>query len=116
MKNDIRKKLGKEWLFCDGGFGTLLQESGLKGGELPESWNITRPGDVAAIHSAYIEAGSNIICTNTFGANVLKHPDDLKEVVEAGVALAMEERDEHDNRSDSVYVALDIGQIGRAHV
>jgi 5-methyltetrahydrofolate--homocysteine methyltransferase len=113
VKNDIRKKLGKEWLFCDGGFGTLLQESGLKGGELPESWNITRPGDVAAIHSAYIEAGSNIICTNTFGANVLKHPDDLKEVVEAGVALAMEARDEHDNRSDSVYVALDIGPTGR---
>ena len=55
VKNDIRKKLGKEWLFCDGGFGTLLQESGLKGGELPESWNITRPGDVAAIHSAYIQ-------------------------------------------------------------
>ena len=69
---DIRKELGKRILFLDGGMGTLLQERGLKPGELPETWNLSRPEDVIEIHKAYLEAGADIILTNTFGANSLK--------------------------------------------
>ena len=42
----LKERLGKEWLFCDGGTGTILQELGLKGGELPELWNLSRPDDI----------------------------------------------------------------------
>ena len=53
--------------------GTLLQERGLRAGETPEDWNIERPDDIAAIHRAYVEAGAQVIYTNTFGANRLKY-------------------------------------------
>ena len=69
-------RLGKELLFFDGGMGTLLQEKGLAPGELPETWNISRPEVIKEIHKRYIEAGSDIILTNTFGANALKYHDD----------------------------------------
>ena len=42
----LKERLGKEWLFCDGGTGSLLQKLGLKGGELPETWNLSRPEDI----------------------------------------------------------------------
>ena len=86
----LRERLGKEWLFCDGGTGSILQKMGLKGGELPERWNITHPDDIIAVHTAYLEAGADMITTNTFGANALKYPDpdELRAVVRRGVELA----------------------------
>ena len=63
-------------LFLDGGMGTLLQEKGLKPGELPERWNLTHPDIVSDIHRAYYDAGSNVVSTNTFGANILKFDRD----------------------------------------
>ena len=59
-------------IFLDGGTGTLLQEAGLPDGELPERFNLSRPEVVKSIHKSYFDAGSNIVCTNTFGANGLK--------------------------------------------
>ena len=64
-------ELGKRILYWDGGMGSLLQEKGLKGGELPELWNLTHREDVIDIHTRYLEAGADIIDTNTFGANGL---------------------------------------------
>ena len=72
----IRQRLGKDLLFFDGGMGTLLQEKGLAPGELPETWNLTHSEEIYKIHRQYIEAGSDIILTNTFGANALKFHDD----------------------------------------
>ena len=86
------EQLGKEWLFFDGGMGSLLQERGLAAGELPETWNITRPEEIQSIHRAYLDAGSDIINTNTFGANALKFPDNLREIVESAVSNAKEAR------------------------
>ena len=60
----LRERLGKEWLFCDGGTGSILQKLGLKGGELPELWNLNRPEDIKNLNKSYFEAGSNIV--NTF--------------------------------------------------
>ena len=105
------ERLGKEWLFFDGGTGTLLQARGLKGGELPETWNIRRPEDILAVHCAYLEAGCDVFNTNTFGANRLKYGDELPEIVEAAVKLAQEAR-RRTGREDA-YVALDLGPTGK---
>ena len=73
----MRERLGKELLFLDGGMGTLLQERGLKPGELPETWNLKRKEEIIEIHRQYYEAGSDIVLSNTFGANALKFHDVL---------------------------------------
>ena len=69
----ILEELGKRILFFDGGTGSLLQERGLKPGELPETWNLLRPEVVTELHRGYLEAGSDVLTTNTFGANRLKY-------------------------------------------
>ena len=107
----LTERLGREWLFFDGGTGTILQERGLTAGELPETWNMTRPEELIAVHRAYLDAGSDIICANTFGANALKFPQNLREIVEAGIRNAQQARREA-GREDA-YIALDIGPTGR---
>ena len=69
----LRERLGKELLFFDGGMGTLLQKEGMLPGECPETWNIDKKEIIRSIHRAYFEAGSNILLTNTFGANAVKY-------------------------------------------
>ena len=111
----IRERLGKELLFFDGGMGTLLQERGLAPGELPETWNMTRPEVITQIHRAYIEAGSDIILTNTFGANALKYHDSgyqLEEIIERGVSH-VREAVQAAGVSRPVYTALDVGPTGK---
>ncbi|MCQ5128304.1 homocysteine S-methyltransferase family protein [Butyricicoccus faecihominis] len=103
--------MSKKRLFCDGGMGTILQERGLKAGELPETWNLSHPDAITAVHRAYLEAGSDIITTNTFGANALKYPDDLCQVVTAAVRCAQTARDKA-ARPDA-YIALDLGPTGK---
>ena len=103
----ILQKLQKDFVIFDGGMGTLLQERGLKAGELPELWNITHPEIIRDIHRAYLEAGANVVTTNTFGANPLKI-DNVESIVFAAVknaksAIYKEEQ----------YVALDIGPTGK---
>lgn len=112
----IRERLGKELLYFDGGMGTLLQAKGLKPGELPETWNLTHPDAIIDIHRQYYEAGSDMVLTNTFGANALKFQGTdftLKEIVEAAVhhARKASELGVKDNRE--VYVGLDVGPTGK---
>ncbi len=112
----ITDRLGKELLFFDGGMGTLLQERGLKPGELPEVWNIEHTEEVFDIHRQYFEAGSDMVLANTFGANALKfHSDEyeLEDIVTAAVVSAKEGANfgVHDGRE--VYVALDVGPTGK---
>lgn len=112
----ITDRLGKELLFFDGGMGTLLQERGLKPGELPEIWNIEHTEEIFDIHRQYFEAGSDIVLANTFGANALKfHSDEyeLEDIVTAAVVSAKEGANfgVHDGRE--VYVALDVGPTGK---
>lgn len=110
----IREKLKAGLVYLDGGTGTLLQAMGLAPGELPELWNLKHPDRITALHRAYYEAGSNIVYTNTFGANSLKYDGKegrphLEEVVKAAVANARRAAKEGEER----YVALDIGPLGR---
>ena len=110
-RRPLRPRLGRERLYCDGGSGTILQAMGLAGGELPETWNLKHPDRIISLARGYFEAGCDIVNANTFGANALKYPDNLKEIVQAGVQLAMEGRRQA-GREDA-YVALDIGPTGR---
>jgi 5-methyltetrahydrofolate--homocysteine methyltransferase len=59
-------------LISDGAWGTFLQAKGLQPGECPELWNITHPGDVLDIAQGYIDAGSDMIETNSFGGSRFK--------------------------------------------
>lgn len=107
---NILNELGKRIIFFDGGMGTLLQEAGLKAGELPELWNINNPEPVINIHKEYIEAGADIILANTFGANRFKYEDSLEEIITAGINNA---REAARIAGSEVYVALDMGPTGK---
>jgi 5-methyltetrahydrofolate--homocysteine methyltransferase len=110
--SDFIQRLGREWLFWDGGTGTILQSWGLAAGELPERWNLDHPDKIVELHRQYYEAGCDIVNTNTFGANALKYPDDLEAVVTAAVRHVQEAR-RLCGRQDDGYVALDLGPTGR---
>ncbi len=95
----------------------MLQSAGLPAGELPERWNITHPQTVTAIHKAYFEAGADIACTNTFGANSLKFAPEgefsLSTVIERAVDCAKTARTECAYLGRPLYIALDIGPCGK---
>ena len=76
-------------VILDGGMGTLLQAAGLAAGDKPEMWNISHSDRITEIHTAYLNSGSNVISTNTFGANSLKFSsDDLRKIIDAAVENA----------------------------
>lgn len=106
---DIREEMGKRILFFDGGLGSLLQARGLKPGELPETWNLSKPEELIAIHKEYLEAGADIILANTFGANRFKY-ENLEEIVTAAVHNAQKAVQECGRKA---YVALDMGPTGK---
>lgn len=106
---NIRDEFGKRMLFFDGGMGSLLQERGLKQGELPETWNLKKPEELIRIHREYLEAGADIVLANTFGANRFKY-DNLDEIIAAGIANAKTAVRESGKKA---YVALDMGPTGK---
>ena len=110
MRRDIREELGKRILLFDGGMGSLLQERGLKPGELPERWNLEKPEVLIQIHREYLDAGADIILANTFGANSLKYGDELEAIVSEAVKNAGQAVRESGKEA---YVALDIGPTGK---
>lgn len=113
MNMEFRTFLKNHLVILDGGMGTLLQEAGLLPGELPERWNLSHPHEVVAIHRAYFEAGSNVVNTNTFGANRLKFSaEELDVTVRAAVENARRAAAESVGEQEK-FVALDIGPTGR---
>ena len=108
----IRNLLGKQRLYFDGGMGTLLQAEGLKPGEKPEMWNLTHADIIKDIHLSYLKAGSNIITTNTFGANCLKFHN-LEEIISAAVTNAKNAIEDFDGGKDKCFIAFDMGPLGK---
>ena len=105
--------LGKGPFFLDGGFGTLLQQAGLKPGEAPESWNLTHPDQVTAIHRAYYEAGSHMVACNTFGVHPERYSvSECEEMIRAAVKCADRARQEAGGGQDR-FIALDVGPCGK---
>ena len=110
---EFRKFLKENIVILDGGMGTLLQKSGLKPGELPELWNIDHPDIITEIHKAYFDAGSNVVNTNTFGANPLKFAkDELDKIIKCAVLNAKTAR-ENSSSDKPKFISLDIGPIGK---
>ena len=108
----LRKRLNKDLLIFDGGFGSQLQELGMKAGEIPEYYNIEHPETIIDIHHRYLKAGADFITTNTFGANPLKleqHKYSYQEVILAAIQNAKEAK----KIKPDAYIALDIGPIGK---
>ncbi len=104
----------KENIVClDGSMGTLLQNQGLNAGEYPERWNITHPEIIKQIHLEYYNAGSNVVSTNTFGANTLKFSyDELDKIVKAAFENAKEAQKASTSKKEK-FIALDIGPTGK---
>jgi len=110
---NILEYINNNLLFMDGGMGTLLQKEGLIPGELPERWNISHPEIIQNIHRAYYEAGSNVITTNTFGANILKFSrEELEKIISAAIKNANAARDSASSPKEK-FIALDIGPSGK---
>ena len=109
---NIIEKIRKGFTYFDGGTGTVLQKKGLVAGELPEMWNLTHREEIIDLHLSYINAGSHIINTNTFGANILKFDKaQLEEIITAAVENALEAK--RRSGRDDVWIALDIGPSGK---
>jgi len=98
-------------LLLDGGMGSMLIAAGLDSGRAPEWWTLERPEHVEAVHRAYVEAGSDVVHTNTFGANPLRLAaaglaGRCRELNAAAVAIARRACGE------SALVAGDVGPTG----
>jgi len=100
-------------VILDGAMGSLLADYGIAPGELPETWNLKHPEIIEEIHLAYYNAGSNVVNTNTFGANLLKFSEsELKKIISSAVQNARNAREKSTNCKQK-YISLDIGPTGR---
>ena len=113
----MKSLLEKDYIILDGAMGTEIQKRGLKLGGIPELLNITAQDMIEEIHLSYMEAGSDIVYANTFGANGYKLRDSgytVKEVIEQGILIAKKASDKYfDKTGKRVLVALDLGPIGQ---
>ena len=109
---DFKKFLSeKEFILLDGAMGTLIQKSGVQYKSVPETLNITHPELIESFHKAYIDAGSDIVYANTFGANAYKLKESgysVEEIISSAVKNAKKATE-----GTNALVALDIGPIGQ---
>ena len=113
MKKRIKDIIGRKPLVIDGAMGTMLQKRGLKGGEAPDLYNITHPDIITEIHEEYLNAGVDIITTNTFGTNSVKLKSDKYNVSDVAKAGVFNARKAVDKTERDCYVAFDIGPTGK---
>lgn len=108
MDNSLLNEVlrGTSFALFDGAMGTMLVRAGLAAGELPELLCLEQPQKIASIHRSYVQAGSQFVTTNTFGANRLKLGDaaDVAQVFQAAVRCARD--------AGAPFVAADIGPTG----
>jgi methionine synthase I (cobalamin-dependent) len=121
--NSLEKNMKTTWndllnsdapILLDGAMGTMLFEQGLARGHSPEAWNVEEPDKVRYVHRAYIEAGSQVILTNTFGGNRVRlgmHKLEAR-VAELNEAAARLARAEADAAENPVAVAGSMGPTG----
>ncbi|MEA1978257.1 MAG: homocysteine S-methyltransferase family protein, partial [Chloroflexota bacterium] len=105
-----------KYILADGAMGTVLFTAGLQHGDPPEKWTLEHPDRVAAAHRAYLEAGSQLLLTNTFGGNRLRlslHGGLETRVEELNQTAAKILRSEVDASGGNALVAGDIGPTGQ---
>jgi len=126
----IRKLLNERIIICDGAMGTMMQKYGLAAGDLPEMLTFTQPEILSRIYGEYLHAGSDFICTNTFGANRIKMEGtgrSVDEIITSATLLAKNAIKKYQEdllktsgctgtKADSEmskYVALDLSSVGK---
>lgn len=104
----------QDTIIADGGMGTMLMAAGLTQGDAPELWNVTHPEKIKAIHQGYVEAGAQIILTNSFGGNPfrLKMHNLQDRVHELNKQAAILAREVADAADQLVVVAGSMGPSG----
>lgn len=110
--SELKKRIGHEFLYFDGGMGTMLQNRGLKLGEVPELFNFTHPEIIEEIHKEYLKAGAQFVTTNTFGANrykIAKTDYTVEEVITKAIDIAKKAKKDYPD----AYIALDVGSTGK---
>ncbi|MDO5407496.1 MAG: homocysteine S-methyltransferase family protein [Eubacteriales bacterium] len=111
---NIVNELENRIVFCDGGMGSLLQAGGLQPGELPGTWNVSHPEVLVKIHQEYLDAGADIVTTNTFGVDGLKYNEHTEYQLEPVIGAAVRNAKEAIRRSGKqAWVALDMGPTGK---
>lgn len=110
---NVLELLKSQRLYLDGGFGTYLQKEGLKPGEHTESWNISHPDVVQSVHKKYYDAGSNVVCANTFGANRLNFSDDELDLIIRAALENVRVAARASSGKQEKFAALDIGSLGK---
>ena len=113
MNAFISELLRRGPVVTDGAWGTQLQARGLSVGEFPDSWNLTNAGKVAEVAQAYVNAGSRVILTNTFGANRIRLTenglgDQVAAINRAGVEISLSA-----TKPAGAYVFASIGPTGK---
>ena len=111
---ETKEYLKDNLLIFDGAMGTMLQREGLPIGDNPEIFGVRNPDKLLKIHKKYLEAGSNVLTTNTFGCNELKVEKlgyTVEEIIDKSVKIAKQAIEESD-KSKPRFVALDMGPIG----
>ncbi|MEM7293591.1 MAG: homocysteine S-methyltransferase family protein [Pseudomonadota bacterium] len=108
----------KGFLLADGATGTNLFEMGLQTGDAPEPWNVDHPDRIERLHQGFVDAGSDIILTNTFGGNScrLKLHKNESRVTEFNVAAAQVARRIADASARNILVAGSMGPTGELFV
>lgn len=115
----LKDKVSKhEPVFFDGGMGTMIQASGVTGYSIPEDLNFSNPSLIKGIHRKYLDAGSNVITANTFGANPIKlgaSKISAESFIEQSISLMKEAiaECEKDGNKTPHFAAWDSGQIGK---
>ncbi len=113
MNEFLKNLLSKSPIVLDGAWGTQLQNKGLEPGEIPDIWNLNHPEKVYEVAKSYIDAGSNIILTNTFGANKIRLSESqefsskVKEINQRGVEISKSAA------NGKAYVFASIGPSGK---
>ncbi|MBO5869958.1 MAG: homocysteine S-methyltransferase family protein [Clostridia bacterium] len=109
----IKSILGKKPLVFDGAMGTMLQNANLKAGALTETLNTLNPDEVMKVHLAYIDAGADVITSNSFSANKAKmSPFSMNEGEEMIKAVTLAKKAVEQSGKE-VFVAADIGPTGK---
>lgn len=118
MGSDLKELIQRKVVLFDGGMGTMLISSGLARGQAPEEWNIQHPEIVREIHHKYLEAGAEVVQTNTFGATDIKlsasssgKKPDVDRLNEVAVELVREAIEQFG--AEGRFVAGDIGPTGK---
>jgi len=118
IKEEIKEQLNSRTLLLDGAMGTMLQLNGLKSGECSEGWNISHSQIVQKIHQEYIQAGTDIILTNTFGANRIKlrsfgREINILKINETAVNIAKDAIEKERSLGKRIFVAGSLGPTGK---